>query len=377
MNILELCLSPSLGGLELYVFRTAQAMQGDNTIHACISPSGKLLARLQSLTDVQLLQLEHGYAYFPMLNARTLARYIDDNAIDIIHVHWGNDLPLAAFSKYFSARKPAIVYTRQMQLTRHKNDPYHRFLYRQTDLMLTITHRLEKDAKHFIGDQQTRIETLYYGVRAPERILEQDAIANLRAQHGIEAGSFVAGLVGRIEDGKGQHLLIKAIAQAKQAGQNMYALIVGAEMEPGYRDTLIKLAQQLEVENHITFLAFDPNPQLLMQICDCMVLATYEETFGLVLPEAMRCGVAVIGSNRGGVVEIIDHGTSGLLFESMDADSLYQQLSRLYQDPAFSHRLAAAGKEKADTLFNHEAHYAKLAQLFQTLTGTPGNLKTA
>ena len=370
MNILELCLSPSLGGLELYVLRSAQAMQHDNNIHACISPSGKLLERLQPLDNIKQLQLEHGYAYLPLINARRLARYIDANDIDIIHVHWGNDLPLAAFSKYLSARKPAIVYTRQMQLTRHKNDPYHRFLYRQTDLMLTITHRLEDDARRFIGDTITRIETLYYGVRAPDRFLDQDEIIALRTQHGIEPGCFVAGLVGRIEDGKGQHLLIKAIAKARQAGQNMHALIVGAEMEPGYRESLARLAQKLDVESHVTFLAFDPNPQLLMQVCDCMVLATYEETFGLVLPEAMRCGVAVVGSNRGGVLEIIDHGSTGLLFESMDADSLYQQLSGLYDSTELKHKLAVAGKQKADKVFNHEVHYAKLAQLFQALTAS-------
>ena len=367
MRLLELCLSPSLGGLELYVFRTAQALQDTHAVYACVSSKGKLHERMHTLNNVHCLELDHGYAYLPLINARKLATYIDENAIDIIHVHWGNDLPLAAFSKFLSARKPAIVYTRQMQLTRHKNDPYHRFLFSQTDLMLTITHRLEDDAKRFIGTAHARIETLYYGVRAPERFLPADEIDAIRAQHGIEPGSFVAGLVGRIEHGKGQHLLIRAIARARQASQNMHGLIVGAEMEPGYRDTLHKLARQLDVENNITFLAFDPNPQILMQACDCMVLATYEETFGLVLPEAMRCGVAVIGSNRGGVLEIIDHGETGLLFESMDADSLYQQLSRLYDEPALKQTLAIAGKDKADAMFNHEMHYAKLVQHFQTL----------
>ena len=42
MNILELCLSPGLGGLELYVFRSAQALAGNNNVLAVLNTAGKL-----------------------------------------------------------------------------------------------------------------------------------------------------------------------------------------------------------------------------------------------------------------------------------------------------------------------------------------------
>ncbi|MBT8118490.1 MAG: glycosyltransferase family 4 protein, partial [Gammaproteobacteria bacterium] len=104
-------------------------------------------------------------------------------------------------------------------------------------------------------------------------------------------------------------------------------------------------------------------PQQLMQICDCICLTTYEETFGLVLPEAMRAGVAVIGSDKGGVPEIIAHQKTGLLFESENAESLYQQIAQLYDDPAMKQRLASEGRKKADSTFDNDLHFDKLENI--------------
>lgn len=55
---------------------------------------------------------------------------------------------------------------------------------------------------------------------------------------------------------------------------------------------------------------------------DAVVLTTECETFGLIMIEAMMAGVVVIGSNSGGVPEIIDHLEHGLLFNVFDAQDL-------------------------------------------------------
>jgi 2-polyprenyl-3-methyl-5-hydroxy-6-metoxy-1,4-benzoquinol methylase len=108
-----------------------------------------------------------------------------------------------------------------------------------------------------------------------------------------------------------------------------------------------------------------------MQLCDCVTLATYSETFGLVLAEAMRAGVAVIGSNCGGVVEIIDHKSTGLLFETRNPSSLCEQLKQLHDDPELRQQLAANGKEMADTRFSNTTHFNTLEK-YITNTVSPG-----
>lgn len=364
MNILELCLSSGLGGLELYVYRASDRLQGNHKITAVLQENSKLDKYYKEHSKISRLHLKRSKSPLPVINARKLATIIDDNKIDLVHMHWGKDLPLAAFAKAFSKRKPRLVYTRQMMITRYKNDFYHRFLYRQIDYILTITRQLELLCKKYIAVKSINIQTLYYGVTKPEKLLEPDEIKALKTEKGFDSNDFVAGLFGRLEDGKGQHLLIKALAIAKNRNENIKALIVGHEMTTGYRNTLISLAESHDVLDRITFNDFVDNPQQLMQICDCICLTTYEETFGLVLPEAMRAGIAVVGSNKGGVPEIIDHNKTGLLFESKDVDSLYRQLSLLYNDTELKQALARDGKAKADKLFDYDLHFQSLENIF-------------
>ena len=368
MNILQLCLSSGLGGLELYVYRASDALQGKHRITAVLQQGSKLDDYFEQHSSISRHHLQRRGGPLPIINARKLARIIDDNEIDLVHMHWGKDFALAALGKALSKRKPKLVYTRQMMVTRYKNDFYHRFLYSQLDLLLTITRQLEQLYKKFVPGDKLDVRALYYGVKPPQHVLGHDEIVTARKEKGFGEDDFIIGLFGRLEDGKGQHLLIKAVSMASQNGMKVKALIVGHEMEHGYRQVLIDLAESLGVRDDIVFNDFVDDPQQLMQICDCICLTTYEETFGLVLPEAMRAGIAVIGSDKGGVPEIIDHQKTGLLFESKNAASLYQQIAQLYDDPAMKQQLASKGKEKADSTFDNDLHFDKLENILSDVS---------
>ncbi len=364
MNILTICMSKDLGGLELYALRSASALAEDNTLVFVTSRGGRLAEKLKE-QDIKPFYLNPSLRPLPLVSAVKLARIIDRQQIDIMHMHWGKDLALASLAKRISQRKPKLVYTRQMMITREKKDFYHRFLYSQLDLMLTITRQLECLCKRYLPGKHIKIQTLYYGVNPPASFLDTKDKLVLRQEKGFSADDFVVGLFGRLEGGKGQHLLISAIAEARAKNKILKALIVGHEMLPGYRDKLKAMAQEKQVAGQIVFNDFVDNPQQLMQICDCICLTTTEETFGLVLPEAMRAGVAVIGSDRGGVPEIIEHRVSGLLFESGNASNLYRQISYLLDHPDEKLKLAQQGKAKADKQFDSKTHFEALKQILR------------
>lgn len=365
MNIISLCLSEALGGLELYALRSASQLAKKDSVLFVTSPAAMLIDKLKH-ENIGYKTLHPGFRSFPLLSAFKLAKIIDQFDADVLHMHWGKDLPLAALAVKLSRSKPALIYTRQMQITRMKTDFYHQFLYREMSLMLAITQQLQQRCARMLGSKFAgRVQTLYYGVPEPELIFSAQDIAEKRMALNLHSDDFVVGLIGRLEEQKGQHLLIKAIAQAASENITLKAIIVGHEMKAGYRDELKQLAADLHVAEQIVFMDFINKPQEIMQICDCILLATYMETFGLVLPEAMRCGVAVIGSNAGGVPEIIEHGKTGLLFEPRNVADLKTQLMLLHNDSKARQRLAQAGKQKADTVFNNEQHYQRLREIFQ------------
>ena len=91
------------------------------------------------------------------------------------------------------------------------------------------------------------------------------------------------------------------------------------------------------------------------------------ETFGLVLIEAMQVGTPVIGSNSGGVVEIIDDEKTGLLFESQNAESLAEAILKVVENQELLERVSEAGQVKCQEKFSNELQIRKLKNKLENL----------
>ena len=138
-------------------------------------------------------------------------------------------------------------------------------------------------------------------------------------------------------------------------------------MNAAYFERLQQQVNQLNLGDNVIFYGSHSHPTEIMPAFDAVVLATKQETFGLVLIEAMRSGVAVVGTNAGGVPEIIDHEQTGLLVQPENAQDLTEKLQFLYEQPQQRQRMALAGKEKADRLFSTETHYEQLVNCYAKL----------
>ena len=362
MKLLELCTSPGFGGLELYAAKVARYYQREGVLRAAVVAEDTLLDERLREAGLPVRHLQPRSTYFPLLSALRLASWIRREAVDVLHLHARKDLPLAVFAKLLARRDLRLVYTRQMALTRPRRGPWHRFLYRRVDAYVTITRRLEADARRFLPLEEGRITTLYYGVPKPERPRVEACRAWLGA-YGVPDNTFKVAIFGRIEPAKGQHLLIEAVSRLLEEELDIRLVIVGRAMSEAYLQELKQAVEQHGLSGRVHFAGFHPRPTEIMGCFDAVVLATKEETFGLVLAEAMRAGVAVVGSNAGGVPEIIEDGKTGLLFTSEDAEDLARCLHRLVTEPDFRRRLARAGEAFADRRFTEEGHFARLTGL--------------
>ncbi len=344
-KVLELCLSPDLGGLELYMVRASHYLNA----FSVINKNGKLEQYYQCA--------EFQYAQIGCYSFMKLARLIDEHDIDIVHLHWTKDIPIAVMAKLLSRKKPKLVQTRNMRMTRFKDDFYHRFLYKNIDRMLAVTHQVKDQIEKFIPvDIRPKVEVLYMGAEVPDYLSTEEKEAF--RQHSGFGNEFIVGIVGRIEEAKGQHLVLEAIKQLNLAGIASKALVVGHAMDHNYLDEL-----RQQYGEYAVFTGFTHEAQKYMQVCDALVLATENETFGLVLIEAMMCGICALSSDSGGPLEIIDDGITGMLFKTRNVADLTLKLTKLCNDTETRTRLASAGKMKALERFESEKQFEKLSTI--------------
>ena len=358
-------MSRGFGGLELYVLKVAKYLNSNN--YSCNVVACEKSFMFNKLTEgnIPTTTLASVFHHLPLLSSFKLAKYIDANKVDVLHVHWGKDLFFVVLAKVFCKRKVKLIYTRQMLLTRNKDDFYHRFLYKNVDVYITITKALNKDAVKYLPLKKEQIRTLYYGV--PSTKLDKNTCEKLFSDSKMRSEMFKIAIFGRIEKAKGQHVVIESIKNIKKMGKNIQLAMIGHIMDPEYFQELETEIKNNNLQENIYYLGFHDNPTSVMPCFDAVVLATKCETFGLVLPEAMRAGTAVIGTNCGGVPEIIEHEKTGLLFEPESVQDLTKQLLKIVNDNDFCMELASAGKKDADERFSEEKHFSSLIEIFESV----------
>lgn len=357
-RIMQLCLSPNLGGLELYMHRLSMFLRPRIVTHITIAEQSRLLTKFTE--DQQRLVLRRSSWKNIFHNARALARYIDDNKIDCLHMHWTKDLPLCVFAIKLSQRQPKLIQSRHMNMTRFKSDFYHRYLYKKIDLMIAVTRQVKQQITHFVPKDICPNVTVSYIGAAPYQPVSSQTYIALRQQYNL-GDNFVIALAGRIEPAKGQAILIEALQKLDKC--NIKLLLIGDAMEADYLAQLKADIAESQLTDDIVFTGFADNVQDLMAISDCVVLATDKETFGMVIIEAMHTGTAVIASNSGGPLEIIEDKKDGLLFESGDPDNLAEKLTYYIENPESQKQIAHSGKETAKHRFDQDKQFKEIENI--------------
>jgi glycosyltransferase involved in cell wall biosynthesis len=99
--------------------------------------------------------------------------------------------------------------------------------------------------------------------------------------------------------------------------------------------------------------AFSQQAHSFLQGLDCFFYRISEESaepWGRIVPEAMACGLPVVCHNRGGYVEIIDHGRNGFLFDTQQ--EALEILLRLKEDRALRESIGKAARETVEAFFS-------------------------
>ncbi|TWT46446.1 glycosyltransferase [Botrimarina hoheduenensis] len=151
--------------------------------------------------------------------------------------------------------------------------------------------------------------------------------------------------LSRVDPKKGIDLLIRAVATLAASGQPTHALIAGPG-DPAYVATLQRLAESLGVAGRIHFLGMVRGELKwsLYQACDVFVLPTHQENFGIVLVEAMGCGLPTLTTRQVDIWREIERCGARITEDS--SAPITQTLGEMLADLPAARSAAANGRER-------------------------------
>jgi glycosyltransferase involved in cell wall biosynthesis len=112
-----------------------------------------------------------------------------------------------------------------------------------------------------------------------------------------------------------------------------------------------------------------------LRLADIVVIPSLKESFGLVAVEAMAAARPVIVARTEGLVEVIEAGKSGVLFESGDGPSLTMAISQLIDDEAARSRLGRGGRQRYLEMFTSEAMAERWLAVYDKVSRPPGRIR--
>ena len=363
-NILAICTSPDRGGLEIYFTSLIKYFNNkscDVSIYPCFSKDSYIGENLKDSINDYLEIRNIGFLNILKYFFK-ISNYIKEHNIKYVHVSWGKDLLLGVLIKKLCRNNIKLIYYRQMKVTRKKHDIYHKFIYKNIDLVLVITEKLLSECKRFFPVDKSLIKLLRYGIKVPNQFTSTflNSKEDFYRYFNLDKSIFTVGIFSRVEDQKGQHLVLKALSNIKNNERiDLQLIITGHVMNEDYYKKLKKYISDYSLEDLVKFVPFLPYPDSMkaMSYLDITILPTYEETFGLVIAESMIVGTPVIGSKAGGVPEIINDGNNGYLFEPKNVDSLEEKILNLYLNKDLRNKLSKNAYEFSVNEYNYDNHF--------------------
>ncbi|MEI6631818.1 MAG: glycosyltransferase family 4 protein [bacterium] len=340
MNILYLTNHLNIGGISSYVLSLAGGMKERGHGVYVASSGGELVERFcaEGISYLPIPINTKSEANIPKILSSLLIslKYIKEKDIDIVHSNTRITSVLGSLLEYFS-RKPHIS-------TCHgffKKRLIRRIFPCWGRSVIAISEQVKEHLIADLGVRQRDIAVIHNGIDlARFKDYNQDFKVDAKRNLGLRPGP-VVGIVARLSEVKGHIYLIQAIKSVLEKVADVQLLIVG---DGKIKSGLHQLVRSLDIERSVFFMPSVLDTSRVLSIMDLFVLPSLKEGLGLSLMEAMASGLAVIGSDVGGIKSLIKDRETGLLVEPANAYALSSAILELLKEPSRARALGEAAR---------------------------------
>lgn len=180
---------------------------------------------------------------------------------------------------------------------------------------------------------------------------------------GIPEDSFLIGMIGRINPGKGQLFFLEIADLLSKKYLNTHFVLVGDPF-PGYEPILEEIRnviREKNLEERVSYLGFRDDIPRIMEALDVFVLPSIlPDSFPTVILEAMAAGKPVVATRSGGASEMVLEGETGFLVPIGNVEKGVKTLENLIQNVEFSQKLGEAGRKRVLSEYSLEAFEEKI-----------------
>ena len=197
-----------------------------------------------------------------------------------------------------------------------------------------------------------KIDVLYNGV---DYWLFENIRSDLRHTQNIQPTTILIGMMGRVHFWKGQDYFVQIAGELFKTHKNVHFLIVG-DAFAGYEylhDNINQLIEKHGLQSHVTQLPYRSDITNIYGALDVFILPSLlPDPAPAVVTEAMAAGHAVVATQQGGAVEMIENNVSGLLIPINDAPAAAAIIEPLLSNEAYRKNMGAQAKKRMQEKFS-------------------------
>jgi glycosyltransferase involved in cell wall biosynthesis len=288
-----------------------------------------------------------------------LIKLIRSEKIQIVNTHSGKD----TWSGGLAARLSGRVFVR----TRHLNYPSKRnlahFIHYLPDQIVTCGEVMRRTLIETYGFPPEQLTSIPTGIDF-DHFKASGGRDKTRAELGISTRSTVVLMAGIIRGVKRHEIALRGIAPLIHDGIDIHLLIAG---DGPMKTDMEQLATTLSIADRTHFLGFRDDLPDLMQASDLLLLTSRSEGVPQVISQAMGSGLAVIGTDVGGVPELIQDRETGLLIPPESPEAVTHAVRQLLDQPGLAEVMESRARTYALSHLSLDAMLDRTESLYNSL----------
>jgi len=311
-----------------------------------ILPKGSLLSKYISKKNIQIIELEDmKESSFDFKTINKMKSIFLSEKFDIVHTHASISARIAAKAagiKYVVNTKHCMESSGSNALKKHIKGFINKTF---SDTIIAVSQAV-KESMVLEGTDEGLIKVIYNGI-VPLKKYDEYEKSKIRQKYEIKQNDICVTMLARLEPVKDHETFLRAAAVLARQHKNIKFIAAGAgSLEKQLKD----LAKELGIEKNVIFSGFIENIEEIMNITDINVITSKQEALCLSIIEGMSIGVPAVGTDAGGIPEVIENGKTGYIAQVGDYEKIAEFIADLLEDEdtynTFSENCIKAVEEK-------------------------------